>query len=163
MTYNRFTLQTELITYLPIPRDVMRLSLPFSAVVLYGLLLNRGTLSQKHGYADESGWIYVVYPVLELSEAMNISPTSVKKNLKILEQAGLIHRVRRSRTEANRTYLLVPEDSLTATGKETGRVRKGSSEGQKTVLRRETLVAPSNLNKQLNLSNLYQHKQEESL
>ena len=167
MNYSRFTRQTEITNYMPIPRHILSLSLPFSAVVLYGLLMDRGTLSRKNGFADESSWIYVVYPVLELAEVLGISPTSVKKDLKKLEEKGLIRRVRRSRKEANRIYLLLPGDAVTATGretgKETGKDRKCTSEGQKQSCRRETIVAPSNMNKQRNIIDLYQHKQEESL
>lgn len=163
MNYSRFTQQTEITNYMPIPRHILSLSLPFSAVVLYGLLLDRGTLSRKNGFADESGWIYVVYPVLELAEVLGISPTSVKKDLKKLEEKGLIRRVRRSRKEANRIYLLLPDDAVTATGRETGKDRKCTSEGQKQPCRRGTIVAPSNMNKQHNIIDLYQHKQEESL
>lgn len=163
MNYSRFTQQTEITNYMPIPRQMLSLSLPFSAVVLYGLLLDRGTLSRKSGFTDESGWIYVVYPVLELVEILGISPTSVKKDLKKLEERGLIHRVRRSRKEANRIYLLLPADAVTATGTVTGRDRKSTSQGRKQPSRRETIVAPSNMNKQQDIIDLYQHKQEESL
>ena len=163
MKYSRFTQQTEITNFMPIPRQALALGLPFSAVVLYGLLLDRGTLSRKKGFADDSGWIYVVYPVLELVEVMGISSTSIKKDLKRLEDAGLIHRIRRSRKEANRMYLLLPEDAVTATGRETRRDRKCTSEGKNQTSRRETIVAPSNMNKQHNIIDLYQHKQEESL
>ena len=163
MNYSRFTQQTEITNYMPIPRRILSLSLPFSAVVLYGLLLDRGTLSRKSGFTDESGWIYVVYPVLELADVLGISPTSVKKDLKKLEEKGLIRRIRRSRKEANRIYLLLPGDAVTATGREIGKDRKCTSEGQKQSRRRETIVAPSNMNKQHNIIDLYQHKQEESL
>lgn len=111
-----YTLHNALTEYFPIPREVLTLALPFSAMILYGLLLDRGSLSRKYGYVDENGWIYVVYPVLELTHTLGISATSVKKDPKRLEEAGLICRIRRSRKEANRTYLLAPENALTATG-----------------------------------------------
>ena len=164
MEMHPFKQNTELTNYMPVPRAVLELNLPFSAVVVYGMLLDRGTLSRKNGYTDENGWIYVAYPVLEVAHVLGISPTSVKKTMKLLEEAGLIRRLRRSRKDANRIFLMLPSDAvLTDTGRDTRRDRKEGCEGQKTDSVRETIVAPNNIKKQHNRNNIYQHKQEESL
>lgn len=157
-----FTLQTELTNYMPIPRSVLALSLPFTAVVLYGVLLDRGTCSRKNGYAED-GCIYVVYPILELTEYLGLSTTAIKTHLTTLEHAGLIRRVRRWRKDANRIFLYLPEDAVTATGTDTGRDAIPTSDRRKSVPGRERIPAPSNRKKQHRLNNNYQHKQEESL
>ena len=150
---------TRLTNYMPIPRSVLELSLPSTAVLLYGVLLDRGTLSQKNDYTDARGWVYVVYPVVELSHLLNLSDTSVKNNLRILEQAGLIHRIRRNRKEANRYYLRIPQDAVMETG--TDRILPEKS--QKSATMTERKLPPNNRKKQHNFSNQYQYMEEESL
>ena len=71
-----YTLDTELTGYLPVPREMLDLGLPSTAVLIYGALLDRGTLSRKNAYADESGWVYVIYPVDRLAETFHISDTA---------------------------------------------------------------------------------------
>ena len=101
-TNRRFTTTTTLYNYIPIPRSTLKLGLPTTALIIYGLLCDRATLSRKNGYYSADGWIYAVYPVLELTEIMGMGPTAIKKNLRTLENAGLIVRIRHSRKEANR-------------------------------------------------------------
>ena len=59
-----------------------------TAVLIYGALLDRATLSQKNGYVNEEGWVYVIYPVERLAEAFHLSDTAVKRHLKELERRG---------------------------------------------------------------------------
>lgn len=56
----RYTKQTELTNYIPIPRSILTLELPSTAILLYGILLDRATLSRKNDYCDTSGWVYSV-------------------------------------------------------------------------------------------------------
>lgn len=147
----RYTTSHTLTNYLPIPRGLLGQELPAMALLIYALLLDRCTLSRKNSYCDTEGWIYVVYPILELCGALGISTTTAKNNLAILERQGLIRRVRHKRREANRCYLLVPSDSLTDTGRDSFIV----SEGQKFHHRRAQKLAPSYLNKQPEISNSY--------
>jgi len=58
-----YTLDTELTGYMPIPRELLEMDLPSTAVLIYGALLDRGTLSRKNAYTDGDGWVYVFYPV----------------------------------------------------------------------------------------------------
>ena len=157
-TNRRFTTTTTLYNYIPIPRSTLKLGLPTTALIIYGLLCDRATLSRKNGYYSADGWIYAVYPVLELTEIMGMGPTAIKKNLRALENAGLIVRIRHSRKEANRFYLLAPSDCVSDTGRDTF----VTGRGRKSVLWRDTKPTPSNLNKQLNISYSY-HSGEESL
>ena len=38
---------------------------------LYALLLDRSTLSQKNGWQDSEGRIYIVYPIAEIAEMLD--------------------------------------------------------------------------------------------
>ena len=64
------------------------------ARLLYSLLLDRATLSQKNGMADEQGRLYVIFPIEKLSTALDRSHMTVKNALNELETAGLIERKR---------------------------------------------------------------------
>ena len=155
----RLTAQTRLTNYIPLPRSILSMGLPSTALLLYALLLDRATLSQKHGYSDALGWVYAVFPQEELCQTMHLSPTMVKSHLRALETAGLIRRVRFSRKEANRYYLLIPSDALTATGTDSFPAGKG----RKTVRQTDGKPAPNN-NKYLpDLIHSYQCCEEESL
>lgn len=89
-----FTLSTSLTGYMPVPRELLEMELPSTAILLYAVLLDRATLSQKNKYSDGTGTVYVIYPIDKLAETLSISDTAVKRNLKILEQKGLIWKAR---------------------------------------------------------------------
>lgn len=107
-----FRLDTALTGYMPIPRELIGTDLPSTAVLIYAALLDRATLSQKNHYADESGWVYVIYPVENLAEAFHISDTAVKRHLRELELKGLICRRREVKNGPNHIYLNLPLGSI---------------------------------------------------
>ena len=65
-----------------------------TAKLLYALLLDRSTLSQKNGWQDDEGRIYVFYPVAEIAEILDKSTMTVQSALKELDMAGLLERER---------------------------------------------------------------------
>lgn len=155
----RYTSQTSITNYIPVPRGILSMNLASTAIVLYALLLDRATLSQKHGYQDASGWIYAVFPQEELCQVMQLSPTMIKCHLRSLESAGLIHRVRNSRKEANRYYLLIPFDAVKDTRTDT----LPPAKGRKTVSHRGGKLPPNNLNKQQDIIHSYHYEGGDSL
>ena len=54
--------------YLPYARFLLDTDLSHTAKLLYTLLLDRATLSQKNNWMDAQGRIYVVYPLSKLSK-----------------------------------------------------------------------------------------------
>lgn len=159
MELQRYTTGTKLTNYYPIPRSILELGMSSTCVLMYGILLDRGTLSQKNAYIDASGWVYVVYPIEELSRILRLNATAVKDSLRMLEKKGLVRRIRPSRKLANQLYLFLPKDGVMDTG--TDEILTADS--RRKVLGRAGKPAPSNRKKQQNLSNTYQHSEEESL
>ena len=102
------TAGTELPTYLPYPRFLLETELSHTARVLYSLLLDRSTLSQKNGWQDSGGRIYIVYPIAEMAEVMKKGSTTIKGALNELDAAGLVERRRAGFSCANRLYVKVP-------------------------------------------------------
>ena len=76
-----------------------------NAKLLYGLLLNRTTLSQKSGWVSEDGNVYVIYTIKQMANDLDRSERTVKTALRELENAGLITRVRQGWNQANRIFL----------------------------------------------------------
>ena len=54
--------------YLPYARFLLNTDLSNTAKLLYTLLLDRATLSQKNNWVDEHGRIYVIYPLSNLAK-----------------------------------------------------------------------------------------------
>jgi len=107
----RFFRDTRLTQFFPIPKAVMDMGLPSTAVLIYARLLHRGTVSQINGYTDEAGWVYVIYPAEDIARDMGLKRKCIQTNLKALEQAGLIIRKRPEGNRANHIYLNIPAES----------------------------------------------------
>ena len=102
------TAETELPAYLPYPRFLLETDLSHTARELYALLLDRSTLSQKNGWQDSEGRIYIVYPIAEIAEMLDKGCTTIKGALNELDAAGLLERRRTGFSAANRLYVKVP-------------------------------------------------------
>lgn len=154
-----FRTETELTDYMPVPRQLVGTELPSTALLIYGALLDRGTLSRKNHYADDSGWVYVIYPVDKLADRFRISDTAVKNHLRLLEHEGLICRYRETKGSPSHIFLKLPAGSIKAP--DPG--RKQSVSGRNTSACTGRKVPPNNGRQQPDQSNYYQHGEEESL
>ena len=102
------TVTTPLPQYLPYARFLLDTDLSHTAKLLYTLLLDRATLSQKNNWVDERGFVYVIFPISSLSEALRCSTMSIKRALRSLEDADLIKRRRGRITVPNSIFVKVP-------------------------------------------------------
>lgn len=71
----RYGREGALTNYLPLPRPLLELDLSGTALLLYALLLDRATLSQKNGWWSEEGWVFVRYPIKKLAATLGKSPS----------------------------------------------------------------------------------------
>ena len=62
--------------------------------VLYGLLLDRVSLSRENGWIVEEGRVYIIFTLNAIRQAMNCAEKSAIKYLTELEDFGLIERIR---------------------------------------------------------------------
>ena len=153
-----FTEDTELTNYMPIPRQVLGLGLPSTAVLIYAALLDRATLSRKNRYMED-GEIYVLYAMESLVEAFSISTSAVKRSFRELENKGLIRRDRKKKNGPNHIFLRLPEES----GRGAQPEQKCTSGGSKTSSSTGQKRPPNHRNKQQAYINYYQHGEDESL
>ena len=79
-----------------------------TAKLLYALLLDRSTLSQKNKWQDDKGRIYIIYPIAEIAEILDKGSTTIKGALNELDMAGLLERERGGFSAPNRLYVKVP-------------------------------------------------------
>ena len=99
---------TPLPLYLPYPRFLLDTDLSHTAKLLYTLLLNRATLSQKNNWIDTQGHIYVIYPLSHLAKDLGCCISSVTRAFSELENAQLVERIRSGFSKPSRILLKVP-------------------------------------------------------
>ncbi|WP_242960150.1 replication initiator protein A, partial [Drancourtella sp. An12] len=102
---------TPLPIYLPYPRFLLKMEISQTAKLLYSLLLDRSTLSQKNKWQDDEGRIYIIYPIAEIAEILDKGSTTIKGALNELDMAGLLERERGGFSAPNRLYVKVPRVS----------------------------------------------------
>ena len=102
------TVTTPLPQYLPYPRFLLDTDLSHTAKLLYTLLLDRATLSQKNNWIDAQGRIYVIYSLSNLAKDLGCSVSSVTRSFTELENAQLVERVRSGFSKPSRILLKVP-------------------------------------------------------
>ena len=100
MTLDYFYGQSgELFAYFRIPKALFQDSrfrqLSTDARTLYGILLDRMSLSVKNNWLDEQGRVYIIYTVREVQESLCCAEHKAVKLFRELEQADLIERKRR--------------------------------------------------------------------
>ena len=104
--------ESNLFSFYRIPRQLItgdafkRLST--DAKLLYGLLLDRMSLSAKHGWYDEQGRVYIYYTLEEIQADMNCGHEKAVKLLAELDTSkgfGLIERVKQGQGRPTKIYV----------------------------------------------------------
>lgn len=102
------TVTTPLPRYLPYARFLLDTDLSHTAKLLYTLLLDRVTLSQKNNWIDAQGRIYVLYPLSSLAKDLGCSISSITRSFTELENAQLVERIRSRFSKPSHILLKVP-------------------------------------------------------
>lgn len=98
-------------SYISVPKvllgteDPVYRTLSADAILLYSLLLDLVSLSQKNGWMDEAGRVYIRYPVNKLAEKLHCGRDKVLRLLTELETHGLLLRQKQGRGKANLLFL----------------------------------------------------------
>ena len=89
----------ELFSFFRIPKALFReqrfQNLSTDAKILYGILLDRMSLSAKNGWRDEQRRVYIIYTVREVQESLCCAEHKAVKLFRELEDIDLIERKRR--------------------------------------------------------------------
>ena len=111
MQYDYFYgVQAEQFTFYRIPKvlftDNQFKDLSTDAKVLYGILLDRMSLSLKNQWLDAQNKVYIIFTVEEIMDALNCANQKATRLMVELEkQAGLIERKRQGLGRPNLIYV----------------------------------------------------------
>ena len=110
MTLDYFYGQSgELFSYFRIPKALFQDSrfrqLSTDARTLYGILLDRMSLSAKNGWMDKQGRVYIIYTVREVQESLCCAEHKAVKLFRELEEIDLIERKRRGLGKPSLIYV----------------------------------------------------------
>lgn len=102
--------QAEQFSFYRIPKllftDERFKTISAEAKILYGLLLDRMSLSAKNGWLDQEGKVYIIYTVDDIMEALGCASQKAMKLLSELEsKCGLIERKRQGLGKPNLIYV----------------------------------------------------------
>ena len=99
----------ELFSFYRIPKALFQeprfQSLSTDAKTLYGILLDRMSLSVKNGWLDEQGRMYIICTVREVQEPLCCAEHKAVKLFRELEKFGLIERKRRGLEKPSLVYV----------------------------------------------------------
>ena len=80
-------------------------SMSVEAKVLYGILLDRMSLSLKNKWLDESNKVYIIYTIEEIMEVLNWGRNKSVKIMKEIEEIGLLEKKRQGLGKPNLLYV----------------------------------------------------------
>ena len=87
---------SELFSFYRIPKLLFQDSnfqpLSTDAKTLYGILLDRMSLSARNGWLDKAGRVFIIYTVQEVQDSLGCADKKATKLLRELEEYGLIER-----------------------------------------------------------------------
>ena len=116
--------QADQFSFIRIPRVMLTedtfSSLSIPAKVLYGVLLDRMTLSRKNGWFDDENRVFIIYQIGEIQEDLGFSKKKAMDLLSELEAFGLLEKKRRSHGLPNILYV-----KSFMTGIDTGKLSPG--------------------------------------
>ena len=80
-------------------------TLSTDAKTLYGILLDRMSLSVKNGWLDEQGRVFIIFTIEDVKRALCCADNKATKLLRELEKFGLIERKRRGQGKPSLMYV----------------------------------------------------------
>ena len=110
MTLDYFYGQTgELFSFYRIPKALFQeqrfQSLSTDAKTLYGILLDRMSLSVKNGWLDKQNRVFIIFTIEDVKRALCCADNKATKLLRELEKFGLIERKRRGLGRPSLVYV----------------------------------------------------------
>ena len=106
---DNYAKETEQFAFYRVPKALFTnpqfTGLSIEAKVLYGLMLDRVSLSQRSGWLDEAGRVYIYFSVKDVQEQLDCGHCKASRHLKELETSGLIQRQRQWLGTPDRIYV----------------------------------------------------------
>ena len=116
--------EADQFSFIRIPKimliDKVFQTLSMAAKVLYGVLLDRMSLSMKNGWLDEENRVYIIYQIGEIQEDLGFTKKKAMDLLAELEEFGLLEKKRRGHGLPNILYVKSFMTDKETRGSETG-------------------------------------------
>ena len=101
--------QSELFTFYRVPKVLFTnerfWNISADAKMLYGILLDRMSLSVKNGWLDEQNRVFIIFSIEDVKRALCCADNKATKLLRELEKFGLIERKRRGLGKPSLVYV----------------------------------------------------------
>ena len=131
-------------------------TLDSTSILLYGLLLDRLSVSMKNKWFDKDGNIYIIYSRKEAQKKLRLSDKPVSKAFKKLEEAKLIYEIRSGFKKHNTIY--VGKIAHQTIEKTMNRIMSDSRNGRNTIQESEIVRRSNNKYNKNNYSNKSFHE-----
>lgn len=142
-----YGMQAEQFSFIKIPKvmitDPIFSTLSLPAKVLYGILLDRMSLSMKNRWFDSENRVYIIYQISDIQEVMGISKNKAIELLRSLEKFGLVEKKRRGLGMPSLLYVksfLVQRDCSNPDGNQSDETEKRSLKSDETETSRSIKV-----------------------
>ncbi|WP_295764120.1 replication initiator protein A [uncultured Oscillibacter sp.] len=132
--------------------------LSVAAKLLYGMLLDRMSLSAKNGWHDDAGWVYIYYTVKEVCQDIGCGRNKAMRLLAELDTVkgiGLIERIKQGQGKPDKIFvkkISVHEDTEIPNTVETTSVAPVSEADFSDVQKSEILTSRGRENRLLGVS-----------
>ena len=137
------TAGTELPAYLPYPRFLLKMDISHTAKLLYALLLDRSTLSQKNGWQDSEGRTYII--IQKHPASVKRVPYSMRQDLILLDKLDAETRFLAKHEYGSLVELESHKEKSTGRISELEQERNALRSQLRTAARREDAPAVENL------------------
>lgn len=117
-------------------------NLDSNSILLYGLLLDRLSVSMKNKWFDKEGNIYIIYSRKEAQKMLKLSDKPITRAFKKLEEAKLIYEIRSGYRKSNIIY--VGKINFQSIKKTMNRTMSDSSIGESTIIESENVRRSNN-------------------
>ena len=101
--------QSDLFTFYRVPKVLFTnerfWNISADAKMLYGILLDRMSLSVKNGWLDEQNRVFIIFTIEDVKRALCCADNKATKLLRELEKFGLIERKRRGLGKPSLVYV----------------------------------------------------------
>ena len=128
------------------------------AKLVYMLIFDRKSLSEKNKWHDENGDIYVYFPIEEFMEVLSCSRQSVVNAKKELVEIGLIKEVRQGVNKPNRLYI---NGSLKTRRQEVYKLDEGSLKTRRQEVYKLDGINTNNIKSEYNHTDIINYKEDE--
>lgn len=135
--------EAEAFSFFRIPKllftdEVFRV-LSSDAKVLYGILLDRMSLSMKNGWIDEENKVYIIFTIEEIAETMCCATQKATKILQELDDKKGIGLIEKKRLGLGRPNILYVKNFIVQLSDEEGIVKDEDFTGEEEIINQELL------------------------